>query len=326
MKRFLLVVLFTLVPLSLFAANADIWSDDVRDNPAKLFFSSSSLFVGEVKYTDTFFKEGSSQSTLQEPVLDLNISVLGGVMALNLGATTKMIGKNTDGLYEGVKSSYVDIMIAYGYKYFSLGVNLSLSDYKTSEATLSRNLSFFSFLGESFFRYYTNVSSSVDTSLGLSLILTDGNYFSFGVFATNMLVFGDTTATVNGEYIYKNINFGISAKSPKYNKLDDLVPVEGKVSIDAIKIFDDDKEFRLFIDLSLVLSPTMKASLHNKFNFYTFKNDAFNINDKKFFMHTLSASFESRTIKIELGALLSPNLYQGKDRELKMFLSLKFFI
>ena len=326
-KRALLVLLCAITSLlPVFASVADIWTDDVKDNPSKLFFSSSSLFVAELNFKDSFLKSGNMPRSFQEPLFDFNVSVLGGVVALNLGATTSMkIKDNEPYSYVSTKQRYFDVLVAYGYKYFSVGMNLSLSDEKQNDAEFNRDVPFFSFLGEVFFKYYTNVSSRVKTSLGLSLTLTDGNYFSFGVFATDMLVFTDTSAILNGESIYKSLNFGISAISPEYNKLDDLIPVRAKLSFDALKLFNDNKQFKILFNLSLVFLKDTSMDISNTLDFFTYKGEGFDINNKRFFMHSLALSFRNKYFMVELSTSLSPELYRNIDREFQMALKVKIF-
>ena len=310
----------------LYAFVGNPWMVDTSSNPAKFFFSGNSVFVGEVNFKDSAGMANNPNSLMQNPSLNMEVSILGNIAGLNLGFTSVMHPTENKGHYSAYMERHMNIMFAYGYKYFSIGVNLFLSDLRYRAAVFNPSVPILSFFAEALFRDYVDMPGSVNTNLGLSLIVTDGEYFGFGVYAPEFFLFNSARSVFDSEKLYKSLNFGVSFRSPRYDRNDDLIPVAATANIDAVRILDENKTITLGIDLSLILSPDMYISLRNVLDFYLFGNERFTFMSDRYFMHTMSVFFDSTSFRGEIGVALPPTVYRGETKNVDFFFKFRFIL
>lgn len=325
-KTLYILVLFFLLNTSAFAFVGNPWMVDASSNPAKLFFSGNSVFVGELSFKDSALESNNPNPVMQNPSFNMNVSILGNIAGLNMGFTTTMEPSETRGHYTSYMERYIDIMFAYGYKYFSVGLNLYLEDMRYRQAVFNNAIPFLSFFGESLFGSYVDIPGSVNTNLGLSLIFTDGEYFGIGVFAPKFFLFNSSRSVFDAEELYKSLNFGLSGRSPRYDKNDDLLPVVATLNIDALRILGDNKTVSANVDLSLILSPDMYVSLRNILDFYFYYGERFSLSNDRYFLHTLSLFFDITRFSGEIGFKLPPSVYQGSSRRFEFFFNFRFVL
>ena len=327
MKKTLYVaVLLFALGNSLYAFVGNPWMVDTLSNPAKLFFSGNSVFIGEVNFKDNAGEKDNPNTIMQNPSLNMEVSIVGTIAGLNLGFTSQMVHTNTKGNYMAYMSRHMNIMFAYGYKYFSIGVNLFLSDLRYRTAVFNNSIPILSFFAEGLFKEYVDMPGSVNTNLGLSLMVTDGEYFGFGAYVPEFFLFNSSNSVFDSEKLYKSINFGISFRSPRYDSNDDLIPFLATVNIDTLRILDSNKTVTVGVDLSLILSPDMYISFRNILDFYIFQSETFTFTNDRYFLHTMSVFFDSTRFRGEVGVDLSPSVYRGESKNVPFFFSFRFIL
>lgn len=293
--------------------------NDIDNNPAKLFFNDESVFVGELMFKDLFAEPANGNPVFKHPNLDANISILGGLFALKFGASVDMTARTSLYQYDAVMKRYMNIAFSVGYKIFSFGAGLTLSDNRIHMATFNKNIPFLSFLWESYFVGYTDIPGSTDSYLNLSLMLTDKEYFGVSITSPNFLRFNTTSPVFDWTELYQNLNFSAFVKTPDYDKNDDLNVVVSSLTVDMIRIIGIEKTLSITNITALVLSPDMRVNLINTIDFEFFRGTRYSLDDTNF-LHTLSLEFESKRFVGELGFELPPSVYRGTSSAFSAFL------
>lgn len=323
MSRFKKLVITLAVAITitspLYASFSSPFSMDVENNPAKLFFLSDSLFVGELTFKDLFADNTIENPIFKHPSLDANVLILGGLFALKLGATVEMNAKNSLYSFEAVMKRYMNIAFSVGYKMFSFGAGLTLSDERMHSAEFNKNIPFLSFIWESYFTNYADIPGSTDAFLNLSLMVSDKQYFGVSVSSPNFLRFNTTDPVFDWTSLYKNLDFSLFLKSPDYNKNDDLNVVVSSLIFDAIGIIGDSKKLSINNIISLVLSPDMKVNLLNTIDFIFEKGKHFAFTDDAF-LHTLALEFSSKRFIGSIGFELPPSVYRGESSAFSLYI------
>ena len=156
-KTLYVAVLLFALGNSLYAFVGNPWMVDTLSNPAKLFFSGNSVFIGEVNFKDNAGEKDNPNTIMQNPSLNMEVSILGNIAGLNLGFTSQMVHTNTKGNYMAYMSRHMNIMFAYGYKYFSIGVNLFLSDLRYRTAVFNNSIPILTFFIDTLLKKYVNM-------------------------------------------------------------------------------------------------------------------------------------------------------------------------
>lgn len=317
---FLLIVVFSISFVSA-ATLSNPFENDIDDNPAKLFFHEDSVFVGELMFKDLFADSSNINPVFKKPGLDANVLIMGGLFALKFGASVDMTSRGGLYEYDAIMKRYINVAFSVGYKVFSFGAGITLTDDRIHTSTFNKNIPFLSFLWESYFVGYTDIPGSTDSYLNLSLMVTDKQYFGVSITSPNFLRFNTTNPVFDWTELYQNLNFSTFAKTPDYDKNDDLNVVVSSLTIDTVGILGINKKLSITNIIALVLSPDMRINLLNTVDFNFVRGTRYSLDDTNF-LHTLAVEFESKRFVGELGFEIPPSAYRGLSSAFGAFIKL----
>lgn len=320
-KRVSLILLFSIIVGPLFARLADPWSYTIDKNPAKLFFQKQSLFIGEINFGDVLMDKNSPSSFFQRPSMNINITILGGIVGLNVGTTVSMTQFDEKYTYDSLMNRYININFAVGVEMVAFGVGLSISDNQRRTADFEGAFPLFGFFREAYFKRYIDVPGSVNTSLALSIMVSDNEYFGITAVASEFMLFNTNDPVFDSKTLLNSLNFGFSFRSPRYNSMDELNPVVATFNLDTNKVFSTKKHFYTEFDLALIFSPSMRFKIKNGFDIYYDSTIDYQVTDNTF-IHNIIVSFESKNFITELGFNLLPSLYRKENTMFAMHLNL----